>query len=179
MKWVCVHCTTIGLFKFRWFSISQLHWSHPTTFIIINNVEWIVTITFKCRLPLKYHTWFSIVSFKPLSRAVKFSSFFFHRKNLNHFYHSWSFCNIGCSLCSQFQKLVYFVIILFSIQMNNPFKVTECVILSKGMAKSNKQRYPWNIYRIKHVKDIVVFLGLKKRAIHICFPALEMRKLLL
>ena len=96
-----------------------------------------------------------------MSRAVKFSSFFFHRKNLNHFYHSWSFCNIGCSLCSQFQKLVYFVIILFSIQMNNPFKVTECVILSKGMAKPNKQRYPWNIYRIKHVKDIVVFLGLK------------------
>ena len=29
------------------------------------------------------------------------------------------------------------------------------------MAASDSQRYPWNLYLIKHVEDIVIFLGLQ------------------
>ena len=49
------------------------------------------------------------------------------------------------------------------------------------MAIPGSQRYPWHIYRINNVEDIVVFLGLKVlNSDHsICFPAVEMRKSLL
>ena len=50
------------------------------------------------------------------------------------------------------------------------------------MAISDSQQYPWNLYLISNVEDIVVFLGVKVYNSDIsgkCYPAVEMCKVLL
>ena len=53
------------------------------------------------------------------------------------------------------------------------------VILHAKMTISGVQRYPWSLYLINNVEDIVGFPGLRFFNVehsYVCFPALEMRK---
>jgi len=61
------------------------------------------------------------------------------------------------------------------------FEATERVILSNlhaDMAMSDSQRYPFALYLINNVQDIVVFRGLKvlNIGITICFPVAVINK---